>query len=59
MFDFAMSFTLPYQCLQVGPLYSLTTLKVHCFDICCEAVKKQENFVFSEGDSLGIDGKKS
>ena len=26
-FDFAMSFCLPHQCLQVGPLYFLTTLK--------------------------------
>lgn len=58
-FDFAMSFTLPHQCLQVGPLYFLTTLKVHCFGICCEAVKKQVNFLFSEGDSTGTDGKKS
>ena len=58
-FDFAMSFTLPHQCLQVGPLYFLTTLKVHCFGICCEAAKKQVNFLFSEGDSIGTDGKKS
>ena len=48
-----------HQYLQVGPLYFLTTLKVHCFDICCEAVKKQVNFVFSKRDSLGTDGKKS
>ena len=40
-FDFAMSFTLPHQCLQVGPLYFLTTRKVYCFGICCEAVKNK------------------
>lgn len=39
-FDFAMSFCLPHQCLQVGPLYFLTMLKVHCFGICCEVTKK-------------------
>ena len=58
-FDFAMSFSLPHQCLQVEPLYFLTTLKVHCFGICCEAAKTQVNFLFNEGDSIGKDGKKS
>ena len=58
-FDFAMSFCLPHQCLQVGPLYFLATLKVHCFGICCEAAKKQVNLLFHEGDSIGTDGKKS
>jgi hypothetical protein len=33
-FDFAMSFSLPHQSLQVGPLYFLTLFKVHCFGIC-------------------------
>lgn len=58
-FDFAMSFCFPHQCLQVGPLYFLKTLKVHCFGICCEAAKNQVNFLFNEGDSIGTDGKKS
>lgn len=58
-FDFAMSFCFSHQCLQVGPLYFLKTLKVHCFGICCEAAKNQVNFLFNEGDSIGTDGKKS
>ncbi|RUA07217.1 MAG: hypothetical protein DSY43_00315 [Gammaproteobacteria bacterium] len=56
-FDFAMSFNLPHQCLQVGPLYFLNLLKVHCFGICCEGVKKQVNFLFTERDCLAMDGR--
>lgn len=57
-FDFAQSFCLPHQCLQVGPLYFLSPLKVHCFGICNEGNKKQVNYLFDEGHSIGVDGKK-
>ncbi|XP_077983871.1 uncharacterized protein LOC144438632 [Glandiceps talaboti] len=57
-FDYAQHFQLPHQSRQVGPLYFLIPMKVFCFGVCNEVCKQQINYLFSEADSIGQDGKK-
>ncbi|XP_070565258.1 uncharacterized protein [Ptychodera flava] len=58
-FDYAQHFSLPHQSRQVGPLYFLSPMKVFCFGVCNEVCKEQINYLFTEADSIGQDGKKS
>lgn len=57
-FDFAQSVHLPYHARQVGPLYFKLPLKVQLFGICNDATKLQTNYIYSESQSIGINGTK-
>lgn len=58
-FDFAQQLELPQHTRQVGPIYFKSRFKVQLFGVCNEAAKKQTNFLFHEGESIGSDGKKA
>ena len=58
-FDFAQNVCLPHTARQVGPIYFKTPMKVHLFGINCEAIPKQVNYLLSETDTIGQDGKNS
>ena len=52
-FSYCHEFSFALSMPPSGSLYFLTTIKVHCFGICCEAAKKQVNFLLNEGDGIG------
>lgn len=58
-FDFAQQLEVPQHTRQVGPIYFKSRFKVQLFGVCNEAANKQLNFLFHEGECIGIDGKKA
>ena len=58
-FDFAQNIHLPYHYRQVGPLFFKSPLKVQLFGVCYEGSQLQYNYIFHEGQAIGIDGSKS
>ena len=58
-FDFAQNIHLPYHYRQVGPLFFKSPLKVQLFGVCNEGSQLQYNYIFHEGQAIGIDGSKS
>lgn len=57
-FDFAQQVFLPYHARQVGPLYYKVPLRVQIFGIC-DSEPHQTNYIFSESESIGINGSRS
>ena len=58
-FDFAQQLELPCHTRQVGPLYFKVGFRVQLFGVCQEAYRKQANYLFSEKQCIGEDGKKA
>ena len=58
-FDFAQQLELPQHTRQVGPLYFKSRFRVQIFGICEEASRKQFNYIFHEGETIGADSKQS
>ena len=52
-FDFAQQVYYPSNLLQPGPIYFLTPKKAAIFEVCCEAIPKQVNFVLDEPSDTG------
>ena len=52
-FDFAQQVYYPSNPLQPGPIYFLTPRKAAIFDICCEAIPRQVNFIIDEDCDTG------
>ena len=58
-FDFAQQLELPHHTRQVGPIYFKSRFKVHLFGICDEPRNQQHNYLFHEGETIGVDGTKA
>ena len=58
-FDFAQQFELPQHTRQVGPLYFKSRFRVQMFGICNEAKKQQKNYIFHEGETIGVESKQA
>jgi len=56
-FDFAQNVCIPHHSRQMGPLYFLTTRKVHIFGVRDDGARKQYNYIVDEGETIGEDGK--
>lgn len=56
-FDFAQQLELPQHTRQVGPLYFKSRFRVQVLGICNEARKQQINYLFHEGETIGVDGR--
>lgn len=58
-FDYAQQLELPHHTRQVGPIYFKSRFKMQLFGICNEARNTQHNFLFHEGECIGLDGAKA
>ena len=53
-FDFAQQVHYPSHPMQPGPVYFKVPRKVGIFDVCCELLPRQVNFLIDGAGSVGV-----